>query len=460
MRRLLKAILIVCAVLFGGFGFAQNLQFPSAECCDNKRALQIIEKARSFGNNNQLDSCLYWVKKAKSMTRDSSILVTCFRIESQVHMLRSDIGNSLAASMMGLRLLTTDAKYFDIVRLHNVAGTANMFNGQFSDAFEHFYNALWFAERTKDNDIILSILSNLGVLHYKMYDNETACKFWEEALTYNSNLENRIGCKMNVALASVNLGRYETASNILNELRAEVDEMRTLKSSYYYTFGTLYDSLNRIDSARYFFLKSLELSKDKNHRFEAESILSLSRLMIKEGKYDSASMMLAKADQLAREQSYVDILSRTTRARHALAIRGSNIRELLEAQEQVVGIWDKFYGANLSRISAMHKARKLREEFEKRRSIYQRQGTENKKIQELQSSFGVLISVIGVAAMVTVVLLIYSYSIQKRNERSLSGIVKMRVKYLDSRTKAVEKLLEEKAIVVQKWDFKSSALIK
>lgn len=389
-----------------------------------------------------LDSALYLIDEAKCLASDSAILSKCFRIEGQIHCRLNNFDVAEIVTKRGLETLPKHHDADEAVIMQNILGSIEGYRGNFEKSFMHFDTAHAYLDKVSDNSRIATLFLNYGVLYYKMFDYETAIRFWLAALESDLSFYDADNCRVNLALAYMNLGHYKESSRQLKIAGKRVALMgeRDL-ISLFYAMGTLYDSIGSVDSARIYFEKSLSIANSSDPRYEAENLLSLARIGIKSHELMHGETLLNSAEKIARAQNFQDILLRCLWERIRLAALKGDLSARIRTQEEYLRQRKIFFDINMSRIASVHTQKLLKEAQARQHSINEKRLEVTATLAKMHKRYQKVILIIGGMLFALAILLFYQFRIITKQKRVLEKAVKARMVHLETRNTGLADVL-------------------
>ncbi len=218
--------------------------------------------------------------------------------------------------------------------------------GSNQPAIKNFTKALHLFEKIKDEKQIAMVHDALGNIYKDLKDYEKAIYYHKSAMETYERLQYPKG----VSRSAHNLGQVYSDLGDYKKAREQLFRAKKIKESHqlpiasnYAQIGTLFTRTGKLDSAEYFFLRSLDERKRENNPAKmASAYWHLGGLFIKKKDLKNARIMLDKAfviaDSLALNQSLIDIV----RSQIEIGkLEGENINgkyeRLIALQEQVLG---------------------------------------------------------------------------------------------------------------------------
>lgn len=435
--------------------------YSSALLWQSKSDAKLIERSRSLLSREEYDSALYFLSEAKLVTVDSAILSKCFRLEGQIHYLLNAVTDAEISAKRALELLPAKGNTKEACKIYNILGSTHTLTGNFEKAFSYYSAGLVLAEETEHDSSRDVLLANLGFLYYKIFDYRMAANFWTTVLNLYPELDGSDDCRINLALAYLNLGDYEKSSVLIREVNSRPSGLtHEGRINLYYTMGTLLDSLGKVDSAKTYFQKSYVMAKTISPRFSSENLLSLARVQRKLNNSKTGEQFLDSAETIARAHAFQDILLRSLRERIRFSTIKGDLIGAIQSQHDYMAQRKTFYDLNMTRIAAIHKQKIRLEEHGKKIKIYKQQLKATTTLAKLHKRFQVIVLVIGLMLFALIVLSIYQMSIRSKHESILERAVQARTNHWDYRNTAIMEVLHHRKLRKQQVEWALSRIAR
>jgi tetratricopeptide (TPR) repeat protein len=404
-----------------------------------------LDIARSYGNSARYEESLQSLKKVVEATSDSLILSKAFRVKAQNLVRLQRMKEAALAVRLAncYRPKVGDLK--EVAVCSNLLGVVSAFTGDYADAFRHLYRSLLIYEMTKDSEGRGTALMNLGVNYYKFCDYTMAAKYFNMAKMHPLENHGRRSLLANCALAYAHLDSSSHALLSLKELcSGDFNLSRQDSINALYAYGIIHQKRFSYDSARYFFERSLSLSKSSNDlRFKAENSVSLATIDLILKDFSHASRLLDEAEAAAATNSNEDILLRIYEQKSFLARLTGDEMEQFRAHDQYIRKKSELYNAHLLPIVAASKARFYEREYQDAIALHREVLNENLqqglhlKILAYMEATIIFLSV----AMIT--LLAASFITRRAHAIRLEATIKKRIRFAYKKVSDRERLIEE-----------------
>lgn len=188
------------------------------------------------------------------------------------------------------------------------------FLAEYDKALQYNFESLIVREAEGDQAAISIALNNIGLVYFKLHDYDNALKYYERTLNIRLELKDTIYLHrtyLNIGLCYLHTKRFQDAKEATLQALSLCgdhcdDEILMMgefglgESSYW--LGDLTDARNHL-------IKSLEIARRNNdQRWQAENLVYLGVVAFASKEYDLAVEHYSKADTLARNGSYNQLL--------------------------------------------------------------------------------------------------------------------------------------------------------
>lgn len=256
----------------------------------NKRGeekLQLLEKLAVYYLNNNLDSNLSFLNE---MSREA------LRTESVRYTTICDAGLGLNAFFNGKYFEAEDYLQQAIQIQNEIGDTSNLAHsynvlagvyggsGQYMKSINALSDAICIFESQYNSRGQITAYNNLGYLYMKLDDYKKARDFFQKAISIieSAGIEYNKGFSYsNIGICYKELGKYNIALDYYRQALEQYKAHETLNAipMLYQSFGNLYGfSLQKPDSALYYFTKRIELAKQYDPNSLTELFYSLGQL--------------------------------------------------------------------------------------------------------------------------------------------------------------------------------------
>ncbi len=267
--------------------------------------------------------------------------------------------------LQALELLKDSGADTLITRAHNGLGTCYLKKSDYSNALEHFFIALRYAEKTNDLASKSGALANIGEVYQLKGDVETAKKYISRAMT-ESRDHNNMHAYLDAAQTMANIygmnNQFDSAIAIDRMGIAAADSIGSskIKSAFYNNLGNCYLYSNRPDSARYYFSQCLVLdSANGLVHFMVDNYLTLGQVSLKQNLNDDAKRYFNAAITLSDSIHENQLKAQAWKSLATLYKSENNLALALQAKDSATVVKDRVINEK-----SEHKIAELQELYE------------------------------------------------------------------------------------------------
>lgn len=255
---------------------------------DNEKALEYLIEAGKLGQASGDTDYLLRNQRAKGqilrrMGRNAEALITLKALldNPELHSDTAEYTNVLLA--IGLTFLT---------------------ESDFDDALDYFFRALTLAETRLDSAAMALIMSNIGMVYYKLMDHPKAKAFYIRSLMFQPGIGLQPGRMINLTLSLLQMGELDEGLGLLLTLDRSCDEVSPqLKVHLYYAWGIYYFESEDYRAAEDYFHSSLFLAREQDDgRMVLDNLILLADVAEARGGVEDAKRYLMTAVQTAGPQ--------------------------------------------------------------------------------------------------------------------------------------------------------------
>lgn len=340
------------------------------------------------------------------------------------------------------------------VLLTSLAISYTVNKAEYDKALKYNFDALTLAEKEGNKPWATNVLTNIGLVYYKLNDPKRALDFYEKALNIKRQGNDKYSLDrllINMSLCYNNLGKYSEAKKFVREgvnacegkcadqiiLEAEIALGNTLLTEKLYA-----ESAAHLE-------KSYEISKRVgNLRFQSENLNCLAEINLGLKKYDAAIKCLRESQRIAEQKGYRLLAHRVYKLFVELYIRIGDHKNSSLFQSKYIALNDSIYGekvvSNLVKLFAEHEQRENTRVIAEKNEVLtlQAQLLEKQKLQTYLSGL------IAALLLILTVVIYWNYREKLSINKRLDQKVKERTEELrevnNDLTKAYE--LRESAI--------------
>jgi two-component system NarL family sensor kinase len=274
-----------------------------------------------------------------------------------------------------------------VARLYNKIGVIYQRQGDFSKSLYYQQNALSLFEKTNDNLGTSYALNNIGILQQNLGRYDEAINYHNQSIAIKQKMNDKQGLAqsyVNVANIFKIKEEYNKAEDYYTRA---VDVSRQLGNKEYLSnalnnLGALQQKLKKNKQAKENILESYELRTSLNDTKGKVSCLNnLGDILIEEGKYDSAKIVVDKSELLARNGiNTKPELMMVYQTQSKLNEKIGNATTSLDYYKKYAAYKDSLFNSNMS-----NKFTELEAKFntlEKEKLIQQQQSKLNKNLYD------------------------------------------------------------------------------
>lgn len=328
-----------------------------------------------FEKTDQYDSALYYYKLALEFKKNHSI---------------SDISHSI--------LLTN-------------IGNVYYLKGDFHTTVKYYTDALSLIVGSKHEKHQGLLYNNLGLVHWKLKQNEDGLKYLEKAYEINTQigsdaLATTLTNFANIYYEQGNIEKvleYDSLSLQLNKRNNNKFQM----AINYNNIGESHAYLRNNAKAREYFFKAIEIRKEIGHKHgEAKAYINLAALLINEEKYNEADAYLLLALDLADEIKSAELKKNVLYYLKELEYTRADYKKALAYSEEYIDIKDSLYTNAKSRQITELMTKYETEQKEKENLVLKSEAEIQQEVIEKQNLY-IILFIIGSFSLVIIIFLAY-----------------------------------------------------
>ena len=422
-------MLIICISAFPQSEKLDSLKALLKEASGNRKAHLLNEVAIRVSN----DLALGYYDQIISEATDSVILARAISNKGIIlyRMGRMDEASNLLEDAIPLFEKIGGTDYY-LESMYVILGKIYMFTGRYSSSLELFYNNLRRVSNWNDSILIGYQLHDLGVLYYKIRDNETALRFYSDALNFvkgDSGVQFLAYMNSSLCLSELGFPRLALAYCDRAFLLANGKERNLLHFEFATGFAQL--KLGCVDEAIEMFSRSLIRSvKIGDARMHADNLLYLGKAWFVKSMLDSASHALRQAERLAEANQFSEILLDVYRAAIQIANLRRELPELIAYQQKYIRLRQEVYNIELEQKLAAIEGDWYERQNEQRIDLQQMKIDERRKAITYQQWISVTLYFVVVFILSIIVLYVRGLLLQMQSQRFLEVQVDSRLKRL------------------------------
>lgn len=234
-------------------------------------------------------------------------------------------------------------------RAYNGLGVRYIKKSDYPNALDNYFKALRLFEKENDVYGMGGVLANIGEVYQVKNDPGTAKKYILQSMEI-SKKANDISSYLFAAQTLANIygmnNQFDSALAIDRMGIAAADSMGSKKmaSSFYNNMGNCYMYSNRPDSARYYFMKCLELDAATGIlHYMVDNYLTLGQLSLKEDQLPDAEQYFMKAIHLSDSVKENQLKLQAWKALSSLYSKRNDLAKIIVAKDSVASIKDRIF---------------------------------------------------------------------------------------------------------------------
>jgi hypothetical protein len=421
----------------------------------------LLHLAIAYYSNSQTGNALEIIKEAYVIAEhsaDSAKIIRSARLLGQIYNhagLNKEAENILAHVLPTARRLSPKENY--PVFLTNL-GYACMLQAKYDKAQDYNLEALKVWQNLKDDNWIAVTLHNMGLLHYKLKDNNKALRYFNETL----ELKKRINDPLDVDRLLINISLCHSYNHSFTEAKVYADSARSMcillqcndevAEDINFSFGTIYFGTRDFVQAKNYFLKSFALaSKLNDTRFQLDNLNYLTKIALRQGAKKQAREFLCTAENIIGKGTPFHLEESNIYNLLVQIYTGtSDYHQILYYQQKYADLKDFVYKDevtnNLTRLEIDYVERKNKNTLASQNLRLSLQEISIHKQRQINLAVGVIILILA-----TVAFLIYRNTlVKKRIGVALGKRVHERTQEIENNVKTVSQAASERNIHVRK----------
>jgi signal transduction histidine kinase/tetratricopeptide (TPR) repeat protein len=320
------------------------------------------------------------------------------------------------------------------IMLSNLA-LAYTIQAKYDKALEVNFQTLLMREEDKDEAEISVSLNNIGLVYFKLKNYEKALDYYDRAL----NLKRKVNDRSFLDRLLVNIGLcYNQLKNFTNahkyfqlafkECGDNCNEQTRIEGNF--GLGVSYYGKQEFTKAKEYFNLSYSIAKKNNNtRFEAENLIYLAHIFVRQNDNVAAIKALVECEQIAIKWGYNEVLIETYKEFSKLYDKSKDYENASAYQNKYIHLKDSIYSEtlikNLARIQTDYEERENKAIIATKEEVIQR-----------QHSLNIAIGIIAVLALLLIFVLVYTNRARKRVNLALTEaneIIELKNKELDKK---------------------------
>jgi tetratricopeptide (TPR) repeat protein len=318
------------------------------------------------------------------------------------------------------------------------------------------YNFELLKATEQDNDSIEMsyVLSNIGLIYYKLANPEKALHYYLRALDVRSPLDKfpRTSTFVNISLCYSVLKDFPRARAFLKKGEESCQpQCERLMVEVLQAYGALYFRKGDLDSAEVYFLKSYSLAKQSgNKRYQLSLITSLTTIYLARDQISLALPYLSEAESLMQQSPFARELIYLYVKFFSFYKKTGDSKRTAFYQGKCIQLLDSIYSPqltnNLMKIESDHLAMASRTKILEQEQLLALKD----QVIKRQNTFNLMIGITTVLLLALLYVLHRSNRQRKSVNRVLDQKVKERTAELESNYLAFKKSFEENDITLNR----------
>ncbi|WP_111708690.1 tetratricopeptide repeat-containing sensor histidine kinase [Lutibacter citreus] len=321
MKRIILFFLSVC---FSFAVFSQtNKTFPDEKTSkllikriDTLQVEILLEKAKVFFNNKELDSANIYYKKALVVakgTKSKLHIANCLFWIGDFYQGIDSYKEAIIYYIKAIEVYSEIGDVKDVAEVQNKIGSNYISLYEENNAITYFFKSLKNYESLNDMNGIAVNYIDIGNLYYEIENYEFAKRYFTDALKICEELDDKYGistCYTNLGNVSADSGdRLNGVKFYLKSIEIEKElNRKDAFAANYNNIGDCFLIMGKLNKAKTYFFKSLKIIKEIDDA-ELEEIvyLNLADLFIRNKNFQKSIHYAKKGLELARIKKSLDI---------------------------------------------------------------------------------------------------------------------------------------------------------
>jgi signal transduction histidine kinase len=251
----------------------------------------------------------------------------------------------------------------------NSLAVAYSYQANYDKALQLHFECLELREKDGNPDDIGASLNNIGLVYYKLNNFEKALEYYKRILDESYRVSFKDILLINIGLCYNELRDFSTARKFIDDglkfCAPNCSEVTIIQGNFALGVSLFY--LNNPKDAEGHFLVSYELAKkQKEKRYQIESLVYLAMIKINNGRgdYDAVKNFLSEAESVADETEYNSLLIDIYKQYSELYTKTKDYENAVSYQRKYITLKDSIYSEDL-----MKNLTKVQTTFEERENI-------------------------------------------------------------------------------------------
>lgn len=413
--------------------------------------IELLRAYAAFDENKALATAIDANQVALKYS-DSSRIVKSYRIIGQLlnRLARPKEAEDVLLKAAPLARRINERNEYKVI-LSNLAG-AYTIQAKYDKALEVNFETLILREQDLDEAEISITLNNIGVVYFKLRNYEKALEFYQRSLLLKRSVSDHYDLDrllINIGLCYNQLNKHSESNKYFTEAFIECDGdcSKQILMEGEFGLGVSRFGLHNYELAKIHFNNSIAIANQiQNNRFQAENLVYLGKVYVKTGEPLLAIDVFLKAENLAAQFGYNELLIDVYRQLSLVYTQVKNYEKATNFQSRYILFKDSIYHASLVENIA-----KIQTNFAERENI----ATIASKDETIarQRALNILIAAVAILAGLLIFVLYHSIKVKRRVNADLSdakAIIEEQNKLLRSSNVSLNQELKEKNVDLQR----------
>ncbi|HCW09003.1 MAG TPA: hypothetical protein DGG95_16730 [Cytophagales bacterium] len=278
----------------------------------------LYELAYEYSNENDSLSLVYadQAYQVALTLGDTARIIKGGRIKAAQLRRMEDFEESILVAEEILPIAKRHKDIFELKILLTSLAISHTLRAEYDKALKYNFESLVVRENDGDKKGMSMSLNNIAVIYYKLQDFKRALDYYEKSLDLKNETKDKHDLDrlyINMGLCYNSLGEYDKSRKNINEgLRScegKCSDQIILEGEIALGISLLGDG--HTDESLEHFTKSYDVAKRiKNHRYQAENLVSMAGAYLKKEDFSLAKKCLIDAEIISRQNGYRFLLER------------------------------------------------------------------------------------------------------------------------------------------------------
>ncbi len=444
----------VCFILFFSLSVDQSL------LAQQRKMDSLTQKLPGSSSTDSLKKTLHYARNAHALSwkmGDSLDIVHSGRMLSQLYESLNILDSQLILSKRILPVAKRNNFLEEQAIISGHLGLAFIYRAKYDLALENLFDALTTWEELKDTTETSNALTDIGIVYYKIKDNEKALQYYSRAL----NLKNKIAptknlesLLLNMSLCYSSQGNFEQSIKYINQVKQFCLQKKcptTTQLELEVAEGLYFFREDSLIQAEKKFLTGNQLAiAEQNTRLGLECDINLSKIYLKQNKIELATRYLEQAEKSGNTSGFDNELMQLYTQFADLYKKVNNYEMLVRYQDKYLQLRDSVSGEgvrnNLMHVQAEYLERENEAKIKSRTEMLALQD----QVIERQKIVRLLIALVVVLFILIAFFLYKSNQNKKHANTLLSKKVEERTKELEISYRDLKVAMEQRDVALRK----------